>query len=214
VQRRRFIASGREERTIEKAVYVQKTLSLIGDIAIHHVWEMRMIFERNHFLGSITGLTILVLLTGCKPVSKSDTPAEPPRKTSDVEPPKQDLSKEGPSDPDAPEEFTTTITGLKYRILRKSNGDKPTEYSSVTISQRAWVDNGREFENSYARDAVVTAAIDKFVPGLREGVGLIGEGGKIELEVPPNLGFGAKGLQPHVPPSATLRYIIELHSFK
>ena len=84
----------------------------------------------------------------------------------------------------------------------------------MTISERAWVDNGREFENTYARDAVLTAALDKNLPGVREGIQLLGEGGKIELEIPPNLGFGAKGLQPHVPPSATLHYIIELHSFK
>ena len=28
----------------------------------------------------------------------------------------------GPSDPDAPQEFTTTESGLKYRILRRSEG--------------------------------------------------------------------------------------------
>jgi FKBP-type peptidyl-prolyl cis-trans isomerase FkpA len=49
----------------------------------------------------------------------------------------------GPVDKDAPEEFTTTKSGLKYRIRRKSDGDKPKPANNVTVHYKGWLDNGR-----------------------------------------------------------------------
>ena len=45
----------------------------------------------------------------------------------------------GPVDKDAPKEFTTTKSGLKFRIRRKSDGAKPkaTDTVTVTVGNRA-----------------------------------------------------------------------------
>ena len=39
----------------------------------------------------------------------------------------------GPADPDAPKEFSTTPSGLKYRILRKGSDQKPKATDKVKV---------------------------------------------------------------------------------
>ena len=41
----------------------------------------------------------------------------------------------GPIDADAPKEFTTTPSGLKYRVLRKGAGGKPKATNTVEVKQ-------------------------------------------------------------------------------
>jgi len=119
----------------------------------------------------------------------------------------------GPSviDTDAPEEFTTTESGLKYRILRKSNGQRPSDSNQVRVDYSGWLDDGTYFDSSYSRSEPVTFSLGGVIPGWTEGLQLIGEGGMIELEIPPELGYGATGSPPEIPPNATLHFKIELH---
>ncbi len=121
----------------------------------------------------------------------------------------------GPSDPDAPQEFTTTESGLKYRILRRSEGKKPTAEDSVRVHYRGTFDDGRLFDTTYGKTGSAGGfQMSGIVNGLAEGLQLIGEGGMIELEVPPELGYGAQGAQPTIPPNATLHFLIELLNVK
>jgi FKBP-type peptidyl-prolyl cis-trans isomerase FkpA len=115
----------------------------------------------------------------------------------------------GPDDADAPQDFTTTPSGLKYRILRKSNGDKPRSGNTVTVNYRGWMDDGKEFDSSYQRNMPATFPLNRVIRGWTEGVQLIGKGGKIELDIPANLGYGAAGKGP-IPPNARLHFIVEL----
>ena len=123
----------------------------------------------------------------------------------------------GPSDPDAPKEFTATRSGLKYRILRKAKGDKPAAEDSVTVHYRGWLPNNgdKEFDSSYRRGEPITFGLNQVIPGWTEGMQLVGTGGMIELEVPPELGYGAQGTPGGpIPPNATLRFLVELKSVK
>ncbi len=120
-------------------------------------------------------------------------------------------SSPGPQDPDAPTEFTTTESGLKYRILRRSEGRKPTASNNVTVDYVGWLDNGREFDNSYIRREPTSFGLSQVVPGWTEGLQLVGEGGMIELEIPYELGYGAQGSPGAIPPFATLHFKVELH---
>lgn len=120
----------------------------------------------------------------------------------------------GPVDKDAPEEFTTTESGLKYRIRRKSDGPMPTATSKVRVHYRGWLDSGRVFDSSYARNEPATMGLDRVIAGWTEGMQLVGVGGMIELEVPGNLGYGPSGSPPKIPPDATLHFIIELLDMK
>jgi FKBP-type peptidyl-prolyl cis-trans isomerase FkpA len=116
----------------------------------------------------------------------------------------------GPVDADAPTAFTQTESGLKYRILRKSDGPKPTASNTVTVHYAGWLDDMTEFDSSYRRGGPATFALSGVVPGWTEGLQLVGKGGMIELEIPSFLGYGAQGAPGSIPPNATLHFKVEL----
>jgi len=116
----------------------------------------------------------------------------------------------GPTDPDAATEFTQTESGLKYRILRKSDGQKPNPSNQVSVHYAGWLDDMTEFDSSYRRGTPATFGLSQVVPGWTEGLQLVGEGGMIELEIPSHLGYGPSGKPGAIPPNATLHFKVEL----
>jgi FKBP-type peptidyl-prolyl cis-trans isomerase len=123
--------------------------------------------------------------------------------------------KPGRADKDAPKDFTTTPSGLKYRILRKSADTKPTSSSTVKVHYRGWLDDDSEIDNTYtAKKGPAEFRLNQTMPAWSEGLQLIGQGGMIELEIPPALGYGARGMRPRIPPNATLHYIFELKAVR
>lgn len=120
----------------------------------------------------------------------------------------------GKVDEDAPEEFTTTASGLKYRIRRKSDGRKPTATNAVKVHYKGWLDNGKQFDSSYDRANPADFGLGGVIPGWTEGLQLIGVGGMIELEIPSKLGYGPGGKPPVIPPDATLHFLVELLDVK
>ena len=120
----------------------------------------------------------------------------------------------GAVDKDAPEEFTTTSSGLKYRIRRKSTGKKPTATDRVEVHYKGWFDNGETFDSSYNRGKPTAFPLNRVIPGWGEGMQLIGEGGMIELFVPYDLAYGKEGYPPIIPPKADLHFLVELLEVK
>ena len=116
-------------------------------------------------------------------------------------------------DADAPTEFTTTESGLKYRILRKSDGPKPGPADTVTVDYTGTLDDGSVFDSSYNRNQPTTFPLSGVIPGCTEGLQLVGEGGMIELEIPAILGYAGQS-QPGIPPNSTLHFKVELHEIR
>lgn len=128
--------------------------------------------------------------------------------------PAQNIVEPGPKDKDAPQAFSKTDSGLKYRILRKSQGPKPTSEDKVKVHYRGWLNDGKEFDSSYKRGEPIEFGLKQVIAGWTEGMQLVGEGGMIELEIPPELGYGARGAGQAVPPNATLHFLVELLAVK
>ena len=157
---------------------------------------------------------VLIGLMGC------DSSAQKPSAAVNS-PPQELIDKDrvkvvpGPADPDAPTEFTTTESGLKYRILRRSDGKKPKAEDRVRVHYRGTFDDGRIFDTSYGKTGTaVEFSLTGVAKGWAEGLQLIGEGSMIELEVPPELGYGKDGYPPTIPPDATLHFLVELLNVK
>jgi len=121
------------------------------------------------------------------------------------------LDTPGPVDADAPEEFTELPSGLKYKLLRKTNGPTPTIMEKVLVNYRGWLDDGTEFDSSYARIRPADFGLNQVVKGWGEGLQYCPEGGMIELEIPSKLGYGKRGAGGKIPPDATLHFTVELH---
>lgn len=115
----------------------------------------------------------------------------------------------GPIDPDAPHELSPTRSGLYYRILRKSTGRRPKSFEKVLAHYRGTLDNGQQFDSSYERGEPIEFGLNQVVAGWTEGLQYVGEGGMIELEIPPRLGYGALS-QRGIPANSTLHFIVEL----
>jgi len=116
----------------------------------------------------------------------------------------------GPVDRDAPKEFMKTKSGLKYRVLRKSNDKRPTARDTVTVHYRGWLDDKTEFDSSYKRNKPTTFPLNRVISGWTEGLQLVSQGGMIELEIPSKLGYGPRGAGNSIPPNATLHFLVEL----
>ena len=129
-------------------------------------------------------------------------------------PDSREKDKPGKIDSDAPTEFKTTDSGLKYRILRKSDKRKPNAENHVTVHYKGWLNNKTIFDSSYRRGEKISFGLGQVIPGWTEGMQLVGVDGMIELEIPPDLGYGARGAGRSVPPNATLHFIVQLFEIK
>ena len=115
----------------------------------------------------------------------------------------------GKMDADAAKKFTTTASGLKYRVLRKGTGGKPMATDKVKVNYHGWLDGGKVFDSSYDRGKPAEFPLNMVIKGWTEGLQLNGEGGMLELEIPSALAYGDRG-RPGIPGKATLHFIVEL----
>lgn len=109
-------------------------------------------------------------------------------------------------------DFSKTDSGLKYRILRNSDGVKPTAASTVSVNYRGWLGNGDVFDSSYERGEPTTFPLRSVVAGWTEGMQLVGQGGMIELWVPSRLGYGERGSPGSIPAHSDIHFVVELVS--
>lgn len=124
------------------------------------------------------------------------------------------MKKEKPMSAGNEGEFKTTPSGLKYKIITAGDGQSPEASSTVVCHYRGWLDNGEEFDSSYKRGEPATFPLNRVIRGWTEGLQLISEGGKIELEIPADLGYGERGAPPVIPGNATLHFEVELIEVK
>jgi FKBP-type peptidyl-prolyl cis-trans isomerase FkpA len=114
-------------------------------------------------------------------------------------------------DADAPKTFTTTASGLQYRVLRKGKGATPKASDTVKVNYHGWLDNGTTFDSSYERKEPISFPLNGVIRGWTEGMQLVGAGGMIELVIPSDLGYGDRGTPGGpIPPKATLHFLVEL----
>ncbi len=121
---------------------------------------------------------------------------------------------EDPISPKDGPEFQATKSGLKYRILKDSDGKKPKVSDAVTVHYHGWLDDGKVFDSSFRRNTPATFGLDQVIAGWTEGMQLVGVGGRIELVIPGNLGYGTNGSPPTIPANATLHFIVDLLEIK
>jgi FKBP-type peptidyl-prolyl cis-trans isomerase FkpA len=116
---------------------------------------------------------------------------------------------------DAPKTFAKTPSGLQYRVLRAGAGGNPKATNTVKVNYHGWLDDGTVFDSSYKRGEPIEFPLNGVIPGWTEGMQLVGQGGMIELLIPSELGYGARGTPGGpIPPNATLHFLVELLEVK
>ena len=110
-------------------------------------------------------------------------------------------------------DWSTTASGLKYRVVKEGEGAKPSQTDIVTFDYVGRLLDGKEFDSSEGKGP---AQIPLFgvVPGFAEGLQLMSKGATYEFRLPPELGYGAAGQPPAIPPNATIEFQVTLHDFR
>jgi FKBP-type peptidyl-prolyl cis-trans isomerase len=107
-----------------------------------------------------------------------------------------------------------TATGLQYKIITEGTGKTPTPTDSVTVHYKGSLLNGTVFDNSYDRGEPAKFVLNAVIPGWTEGLQLMKEGGKAELYIPAELGYGDRGAGNVIPGGSALIFEVELIKVK
>ncbi|MEQ8763312.1 MAG: FKBP-type peptidyl-prolyl cis-trans isomerase [Planctomycetota bacterium] len=108
-----------------------------------------------------------------------------------------------------------TESGLKYKVLKKGDGDyHPQLTDTVTVHYTGKLTDGRTFDSSIPRGEPTEFKVGQVIQGWNEGLGLMTVGAKYEFTIPSELGYGAQGSPPAIPPNATLIFEVELLDVK
>lgn len=102
----------------------------------------------------------------------------------------------------------TTTSGLSYEIL--SEGDvnvKATEIDTVEILYTGKTIDGKIFDES--KEKAIAFPLNGVVAGIKEGLQLVGQGGKIVLYIPDSLAYGEYDI-PSIPAGSRLIFEVEL----
>ena len=103
-----------------------------------------------------------------------------------------------------------TESGLQYKIEIPGNDVRATEKDTVEVHYVGTLLDGTVFDSSYERKESVKFPLNRVIAGWTEGMQLVGEGGKITLWVPFNLGYGAQAMSEELPAYSTLKFEVEL----
>ena len=110
----------------------------------------------------------------------------------------------------------TTASGLQYWEIKKGTGKLAQAGKTVSVHYTGWLTDGKEFDSS--RDAgepiQFQLGVGQVIKGWDEGVAGMKVGGKRQLRIPPELGYGARGAGSAIPPNATLVFDVELMDVK
>lgn len=105
-----------------------------------------------------------------------------------------------------------TPSGLQYKDIKVGTGKVPTKGRPVKVHYTGWLfPDGKKFDSSVDRKVPFQFLLGagQVIKGWDEGVATMKVGGKRELLIPPELGYGNKRVGP-IPSNSTLRFEVEL----
>ncbi len=102
-----------------------------------------------------------------------------------------------------------TGSGLYYEIVNAGSKEMPKADSTVTIDYVGTLIDGTEFDSSKKRGQPATFNLGQVIPGFKEGLQLVGKGGKIKLYMPSELAYGDNAL-PGIPAGSTLIFDVDI----
>ena len=103
-----------------------------------------------------------------------------------------------------------TPSGLGFFVRKEGDGPSPRPSDTVQVHYTGWLLDGTKFDSSVDRGAPATFPLSRVIAGWTEGVGLMKVGEKRTLLIPPDLGYGRRGMPPVIPANADLVFDVEL----
>ena len=116
-------------------------------------------------------------------------------------------------------DFQKPGSGLQYLDLKEGTGATPEPGQTVQVHYNGWLDDfgdaGRKFDSSLDRGRPLSFAVGtgRVIKGWDEALLTMKVGGKRRVIIPPELGYGSKGIGP-IPGGATLYFEMNLMAVK
>jgi len=110
-----------------------------------------------------------------------------------------------------PTDVITTDSGLQYVDIQEGTGATPQSGQTVTVHYTGTLQDGTKFDSSRDRDRPFSFRLGagQVIRGWDEGISTMKVGGRRQLIIPPELGYGSRGVGP-IPPNSTLLFDVEL----
>ena len=108
-----------------------------------------------------------------------------------------------------------TESGLQYWDITEGTGKVAKEGDGVRVHYTGWLTTGKKFDSSVDAGRPFTFVLGngEVIKGWDEGVAGMKVGGKRQLRIPPDLGYGENGTPDGtIPPNSTLIFDVRLLS--
>ena len=96
-------------------------------------------------------------------------------------------------------------------VIERGNGVIPKTGSNVVINYEGRLTDGTVFDGSFDKPGLMDFNLNQLIPGWQVALTAVETGSKIQVVIPPDMGYGARG-QGSIPPNATLIFDIHLVS--
>lgn len=104
-------------------------------------------------------------------------------------------------------------SGIIFKKISQSKGKKVTLNNRVVVHYTGRLMNGKIFDSSVVRGQPAEFGLNNIIPGLREALLRMRVGEKMEVVIPPHLGYGASG-NSSIPANSALKFDLEVLGVK
>ena len=108
------------------------------------------------------------------------------------------------------EGVVTLESGLQYKVLVDTEGDKPAATDQVTVHYEGRLVDGQVFDSSLQRGEPATFKLNQVIAGWTEALQLMSPGAKWQLYIPPELAYGEREVGQLIKPFSALVFDVEL----
>jgi FKBP-type peptidyl-prolyl cis-trans isomerase FkpA/FKBP-type peptidyl-prolyl cis-trans isomerase FklB len=102
-----------------------------------------------------------------------------------------------------------TASGLQYIIRTEGETYKPSDVDTVEVMYKGTLIDGTEFDTNYGQNPA-KFAVGNVISGWKEGIKLVGKGGKVKLFIPAALAYGPQQASAKITPNSVLIFDVEI----